>query len=156
MFFRLWSTQTPDTSYSSGSPASNYASQADSLSLPEWPLPDPDSSTFPFFATSNTPNFSSASDPEFGTNGVNSQVITVQNAQGQWAYFGCLLNVYDNSYIINNNVPVTHLLPGTHHCLVAQIAYDDAPIEFPGGGSVAPGNTDKLAQRNLQINGVNP
>jgi hypothetical protein len=79
----------------------------------------------------------------------------VQNADGQWAYFGCLLNVYDNSYLINT-VPVTHLLPGTHHCLVAQIAYDDAPIEVPSGGSVAPGNTDKLAQRNLQINGVNP
>jgi hypothetical protein len=155
VFFRLWSTQTPDTFFSAGSPTSNYASQPDSLGLPEWPLPDPDSSSFPFFATSNTPNFSSATDPEFGTSGVNNQVITVQNPEGQWAYFGCLLDVYDNSYLINT-VPVTQLLPGTHHCLVAQIAYDDAPIEVPSGGSVAPGNTDKLAQRNLQINGVNP
>lgn len=155
VFFRLWSTQTPDTFYSAGSPTSNYASHADSLSLPEWPLPDPDSSSFPFFATSNTPNFGSSSDLEFGTNGVNNQVITVQNPEGQCGYFGCLLDVYDNSYLINT-VPVTHLLPGTHHCLVAQIAYDDAPIEVPTGGSVAPGNTDKLAQRNLQINGVNP
>ena len=155
VFFRLWSTQTPDTAYSAASASSNFASQSDATGLPAWPLPDPDSSSFPFFATSNTPDFSSSSDPEFGTNGVNNQVITVSNPEGQWAYFGCLLNVYDRSYRVNG-VAVPDLLHGDHHCLVAQIAYDDAPIEFPPGGSVGPGNTDKLAQRNLQLIGVNP
>jgi hypothetical protein len=147
VFFRLWQSQSPDTNYSA---TTTYNSHSDSAGLPDWPLPDPDSSTFPFFATSNTPNFASASDPEFGTNGVNSQVITVNHGQGQWTYFGCLLNVYDGTYLVNGT-PVTQLLPGTHHCLVAQIAYDDAPILTPNGQTVAPGNTDKLAQRNLQI-----
>ena len=40
--------------------------------------------------------------------------------------------------------------PGTHHCIVAQIAYDDAPI--PSG--VSPMSWDQLAQRNLQFTAV--
>ncbi len=43
------------------------------------------------------------------------------------------------------------LLTGTHHCLVAQIAFDDAPIENSNGITKSPENSDKLAQRNLQI-----
>src|SRR5207247_6832151 len=38
----------------------------------------------------------------------------------------------------------------THHCIVAQIAYDDAPI--PTG--VSPMSWDQLAQRNLQFTAV--
>ena len=147
VFFRLWSTQSPDTDYQ---PGSTYNSQPDGVGLPAWPLPDPDSSTFPFFATGNSPNFADPNNPELGAGGVNSQVITIGHGQGQWTYFGCLLNVYDGGYLVNGT-PVTQLLPGTHHCLVAQIAYDDAPIIVPPGQNVSPGNTDKLAQRNLQI-----
>jgi hypothetical protein len=40
---------------------------------------------------------------------------------------------------------------GTHHCIVAQIAFDDAPIVNFGGITATPENSDKLAQRNLQI-----
>ena len=35
--------------------------------------------------------------------------------------------------------------------MVAQIAYDDAPIVNTGGTTVSPENSDKLAQRNLQV-----
>jgi len=48
-------------------------------------------------------------------------------------------------------VPVTQALPGTHHCLVAQIAYADAPIQNAGGVTISPENSDQLAQRNLQV-----
>ena len=147
VFFRLWQSQSPDTDYNA---STTYNSHKDSVGLPDWPLPDSDSSTFPFFATGNTPPFGTVGDPEFGPTGVNSQTITIDHSDGQWGYFGCLLNVYDNSYLVNGT-PVTQLLPGTHHCLVAQIAYDDAPIIVPAGQAVNPGNTDKLAQRNLQI-----
>ena len=147
VFFRMWSSQSPDTDYSA---TTTYNSQPDSVNLPNWPLPAPDSSTFPFFATGNTPNFGDPNNSELGTGGVNNQIVTINNGQGQWTYFGCLLNVYDGSYLVNGT-PVTQLLPGTHHCLVAQIAYDDAPILTPNGVTVAPGNSDKLAQRNLQI-----
>ena len=62
-----------------------------------------------------------------------------------WAYFGCFLDVYD----AGNNAK----FGGTHHCIVAEIAYDDAPIPTttPAGGTPSPANSDKLAQRNLQI-----
>jgi hypothetical protein len=43
------------------------------------------------------------------------------------------------------------MLPSTHACVVAQIAFDDAPIPTSGGTAVGPENSDKLAQRNLAI-----
>jgi hypothetical protein len=154
VFFRVWQVNSPDTDYTESTQNSTYKSQPDALSYPNWPLADSGDDTFPFFATSNSPPFGSANDPEFGGNGgtgVNNQIITVLYDQGQWAYFGCLLNVYDSTNLVNGT-PVTQLLPGTHHCLVAQIAYDDAPIVIPSGITISPGNgTDKLAQRNLQI-----
>lgn len=149
VFFRMWQTQSPDTDYQ---PNSTYKSQPDAVGQPGSPLPDPDSSTFPFYATATadaaTPNI--AEYGAAGAGGVNAQPIKIIHGQGQWAYFGCLLNVYDDGYKVNGT-PVNQLLPGTHHCLVAQIAYDDAPIIVPPGQTVSPGNTDKLAQRNLQI-----
>jgi hypothetical protein len=153
VFFRMWQSQSPDTDFQDGG---TYNSHHDSLGLPDWPLPAPDNSTFPFFASSNAPNFTNPNNTEFGIGGVNNQIITVNSGAGQWRYFGCLLNVYDSSYLVNST-PVTQLLPGTHHCLVAQIAYDDAPILSTNGVTVSPGNSDKLAQRNLQISqGFNP
>jgi hypothetical protein len=149
----MWQSQTPDTDFQDGG---TYNSHHDASNLPDWPLAAPDSSTFPFFATGNTPNFTDPNNPELGAGGVNNQAITVNSGAGQWRYFGCLLNVYDSSYIVNGT-PVPQLLPGTHHCLVAQIAYDDAPILSTNGVTVSPGNSDKLAQRNLQISqGFNP
>ncbi|GFG19229.1 hypothetical protein IFM5058_09847 [Aspergillus udagawae] len=148
VFFRMWSTATPDTAYND---ARNYNSHKSSVSLPDWPLPAPDVNTFPFFATSNTPAFFQHDSPEYGSNGANSQVIMIKNSKGQqWAYFGCFLNVYDVNNIIGGD-SIIHLLHGAHHCVVAQIAYDDAPIQTSSGVVVAPGNCDKLVQRNLQI-----
>jgi hypothetical protein len=43
------------------------------------------------------------------------------------------------------------LLNGTHHCMVAQTAFDDAPIVNSNGTTKSPENSDKLAQRNLQV-----
>ena len=139
VFFRLWSTQTPDTTYNENISYNSHKSSA--LNLPDWPLPAPDNNTFPFFATSNTPNFPASDNAEFGTKGANSQIITTQYTDGQWVYFGCFLNVYDVNNLIQST-SVTQLLPGTHHCLVAQIAYDDAPIQTPAGAVVAPGHTN--------------
>jgi len=147
VFFRLWITQTADTDYQTGS---TYLSQLDTNNLPGWPLPDPDSSTIPFFATSNAPNFGDPNNPELGVGGVNNRPITVNSGDGHWAYFGCFLNVYDPSNVVNG-ASIRTLLVGTHHCLVAQIAYDDAPILSTNGVVASPGNSDKLAQRNLQI-----
>src|ERR1051325_3916378 len=147
VFFRLWSTQSADTDYQ---PSSTYASHLDAANLPDWPLPPADSHTIPFFATSNSPNFSDPGNPELGTAGVNNQTITITTGHSRWAYFGCFLNIYDTSNTVNGS-PVQALMAGTHHCIVAQIAYDGAPIVNANGVTMSPENSDKLAQRNLQI-----
>ena len=58
--------------------------------------------------------------------------------------------MYDISNVVNGSA-VQALLNGTHHCIVAQIAYDGAPIVNANGVTMSPENSDKLAQRNLQI-----
>jgi len=122
----------------------------DATNLPDWPLSASDSHTIPFFATGNDPNFSDPSNPELGVNGVNNQTVVINTGDQRWAYFGCFLNVYDPSNMVNG-APVQALLTGTHHCIVAQIAYDGAPIINTNGVTLSPETSDKLAQRNLQV-----
>lgn len=145
VFFRLWSTQTADTDFQ----PSVYPSHTNG-GLPDWPLAASDSHTFPCFATGNAPNLGDPNNAEYGTNGVNNRTIVINTGDSVWTYFGCFLNVYDSSNIINGS-QVQTLLAGTHHCLVAQIAYDGAPIINSNGITESPENSDKLAQRNLQI-----
>lgn len=147
VFFRMWSTQTADTGFD---PAATYRSHVDG-GFPHWPLPAPDSHTIPFFATGNSPNLSDPNNPEYGSAGVNNRTVTVGAGGGTaWAYFGCFLNVFDAANVVNGS-PVQALLAGTHHCLVAEIAYDDAPIINANGIVATPENSDKMAQRNLQV-----
>jgi hypothetical protein len=146
VFFRIWSTQTADTGFDSNS---TYLSHVDA-GLPHFPLPAPDSHTIPFFATGNSPNLSDPNNPEYGTNGINNQTVIIPSGDSTWAYFGCFLNVYDPANVVNGS-QVQALLAGTHHCLVAQIAYDNAPIINANGVVETPENSDKLAQRNLQL-----
>jgi hypothetical protein len=147
VFFRLWSTQSADTDYD---PGSTYLSNTNATGLPASPLPATDSHTIPFFATGNSPNLGDPNNLEYGTAGVNNRTVQIDSGNGAWAYFGCFLNVYDASNVVNGS-PVQALLAGTHHCIVAQIAYDDAPIVNANGVTMSPENSDKLAQRNLQI-----
>ncbi len=146
VFFRMWSTQTADTDFQPGT----YPSHKDAAGLPDWPLAASDSHTFPFFATGNAPNLSDPNNPEYGTNGVNNKTIQNKTGDHVWVYYGCFLNVYDDSNRINGQ-KVQTLLNGTHHCLVAEITYDGAPIVNSNGVTENPENCDKLAQRNLQV-----
>jgi hypothetical protein len=149
VFFRLWIAPSFDTDFQ---PNTTYLSSPAYPALPANPLPssaslpaDPSGQairTTPFFATGKTGG--SDYDPSVSNN--NIRTIQIPMTPGQdtvWAYYGCFLDVYDS----NNNCSY----PGTHHCLVAQIAYDNAPLLFQSGLATNPGNTDKLAQRNLQI-----
>ncbi len=147
VFFRLWGTQTADTDWN---PTETYPSHTDSGGNPLWPLAPSDSHTIPFFATSNTPDFSSPTDPEYGPGGANNQTIEIRQGDAQWAYFGCFLNVYDPTFKVSNTV-VQNLLPSGHHCLVAQIAYPGDPIEVANGVTPSPELSAQLAQRNLQV-----
>jgi hypothetical protein len=146
VFFRLWGTQTADTDWD---PGYTYLSHRQGGN-PVWPLAPSDNHTVPFFATSNAPDLSDAGNPEYGTAGVNNQTITILQSDKQWAYFGCLLNLYDAGFVVNGQ-EVRRAFAGTHHCLVAEIAYADAPIRSVGGVVVTPETSSQLAQRNLQV-----
>jgi hypothetical protein len=156
VFFRLWTAASYDTDYN---PNTTYRSTLGTTSgspdfgLPIAPLPsgnltDPSGQslqTTPFFATAGG---TSDYDPSFNTPSQNNniQTIKIPSTPGQdsvWTYYGCFLDVYDPS---NNSS-----YPGTHHCLAAQIAYDNAPIPFSSVATTTTGNCDKLAQRNLEV-----
>jgi hypothetical protein len=149
VFFRLWVAPSFDTDFD---PYTTYPSNPAYPALPRNPLPssaslppDPTGAaiqTTPFFATGKN----GASDYDTSVQNNNIRPIEIPTVSGQdsvWAYYGCFLDVYD----VNNNCSY----PGTHHCLVAQIAYDNAPLLYASNVASNPGNTDKLAQRNLQI-----
>lgn len=139
VFFRLWSTQTADTDYQTGS---TYPSTPDVAGLPAAPLVGADHHTLPFFATGDLNTNS-----DYGAGGANTRDVTIPSGDDTvWAYFGCFLNLYDQGNVIDGR-PIQAWLNGTHHCLVAEIAYDGAPVI---AGS-SPEASDKLAQRNLQV-----
>ncbi len=152
VFFRLWSTQTADTGWD---PTYTYLSKDDSSGNPLWPIAPSDNHTIPFFATSAQPNFTVSNDPEFQTGGftntgANNLTITIEQGDSQWSYFGCFLNVNDGAVSVNG-IALPNAFPGTHHCLVAQIAYPGAPIQTVGGSVPTPESGGQLAQRNLQV-----
>jgi hypothetical protein len=155
VFFRLFSTLGFNTDYS---PNTTYKSLPDANGLPGSPLPGSDGNvvdgvtydSIPFFATGNFQTTPVQTD--YGASGsANDQPINVPAGADQvFAYFGCYINVYDtNVMIYNKSIP--SLLVGNHHCIVAQIAYDEAPIDTSLNTTLSPKNCDKLAQRNLQI-----
>jgi len=139
VFFRMWSTQTPDTDYQ---PASTYPFNADAAGQPGSPQVGAGHITLPFFASGNL-----GANTDYDLGGANNQDIEIDAGHDAvWKYYGCFLNLYDQANIIDGS-QVQAWLNGTHHCIVAQIAFDDAPI--PVGAN--PEASDKLAQRNLQV-----
>ena len=162
VFFRLFTTQTFDTDFinstsavTSADPNVTYPSSGSSNN-PQSPLPGTDGSgnvngcSLPFFATANYND----SPSDYATGGANNQPISIPSGQDYaWAFYGCFLNVNDASNEFGNPPqPVQAWLAGSaHNCLVAQIVCNDAPIINANGVIENPGNSDKLAQRNLQV-----
>jgi len=150
VFFRLFVAQSCDTDFQ---PTTTYLSTLGTMGAdagePVFPLPsgtglmDPSGQsiqTIPFFVT----DANGTHDYDGTVANSNIRNITIPMGQDRlWSYYGCFLDVYNGS---NQSK-----FPGTHHCIVAQIAYDDAPIANAGGVTMSPENSDKLAQRNLQI-----
>jgi hypothetical protein len=139
VFFRLWSTETADTDYQTDS---TYPSTPDAAGQPGSPLVGTDHHTLPFFVTGNL-----SSNTDYGPGGANTRDIQIPTGKDNiWVYYGCFLNLYDSTNVIDTKA-VQAWLNGTHHCIVAQIAYDGAPLI----SGTSPETSDKLAQRNLQI-----
>jgi hypothetical protein len=143
VFFRVFTSQTPDTDFNT---STTYVSATDSNGKPGTPLPGTGQTTLPCFATGNA---GTETDYQTGGSniGTNIQTLTIPAGRDQlYQYYGCFLNFYDPTNTIGG-AQIQTLLAGTHHCLVAEIAYDDAPI--PAG--VSPMSWDQLAQRNLYV-----
>ena len=139
VFFRIFGTQSNDTDFD---PNGTYASQPDAAGDPGTPIPGSGNTTIPFFATGNP-----GGETDYLSGGPNIQTLTIPTGQDSlWWYYGCFLNFYDPAYQIGGE-QIQAYLTGTHHCLVAQIAFDDAPIPI----GVSPMSWDQLAQRNLQF-----
>lgn len=141
VFFRMWASQTADTDFQ---PATTYLS-TQAGGRPSAPLVGTANRTIPFFATGDL-----GTNTDYTTGGPNNKDIALDIGDAKWVYFGCFLNVYDQNNRIGGQ-PVQALLAGTHHCLVAEIACDDAPIVNSSTVTLSPENSDKLAQRNLQF-----
>ncbi|WP_347986203.1 hypothetical protein [Methylomonas sp. AM2-LC] len=159
VFFRAFTTQTFDTDYintptviSGSDPQLTYPSTG-ADNDPQSPLPGSfngviNGCSLPFFVTRNFVDGPS----DYDAAGPNNLTIEIPGGQDYtWAFFGCFLNVNDpnNQY---GGQPVQHWFAGSaHNCLVAQIAYSDAPIVNANGVIANPEISDKLAQRNLQV-----
>jgi hypothetical protein len=162
VFFRVFTTQTFDTDFinsttaiTTADPQVTYPSTG-TLINPQSPEPGTNGGgvingcSLPFFATANYVDGPS----DYNAGGVNNQNIEIPDHHDYaWAFYGCFLNVNDATNVYGTPaVPVQQWLAGSaHNCLVAQIAYQDAPIENEGGVIESPENSDKLAQRNLQV-----
>ena len=142
VFFRIFASNSPDTDYQ---PNTTYLSNPDTVGLPGSPKIGAGNTTIPFFATGNLNN-----NTDYTATGINNKSVEITSGDTAWYYFGCFINVYDPNYTINNQ-QIQQYLPGTHHCLVAQIACDSAPIPTTASVTPSPENSDKLAQRNMQV-----
>ena len=159
VFFRLFTTQTFDTDFIDNAAAlsaadPNITYPSDGGSDPSFPRPGTDGSghingcSLPFFATANYTN----NPTDYNPGGANNQTIIIPHKHDYaWAFFGCFLNVYDLSNVIGGSSVQGWLPASAHSCLVAQIAFSDAPIVNANGVIENPENSDKLAQRNLQV-----
>ncbi len=142
VFFRLWKSQTPDTNFG----GNNYPSTPDAAGFPGTPLAPADNNTIPMYAS----GYYTSNNDYTGTT-INNRNLQITTRDYIWQYYVCYLNLYDAANVYNNGVSVVTDWPvGTHHCLVAEIAYDGAPI-INTGIIKNPENSDKLAQRNLQF-----
>lgn len=159
VFFRLFTTQTFDTDFinsisavTSADPNVTYPPSGDD---PASPTPGTDGSgvingcSLPFFATANYDN----NPTDYNPASANNQTIDIPTGDHAWAFYGCFLNVNDKTNVFGTPAqPVQYWLAGSaHNCLVAQIAFKDAPIENVPGVIANPVISDKLAQRNLQV-----
>jgi hypothetical protein len=139
VFFRVFQSQSADTDFD---PNGTYKSNNDAAGHPGTPVPGAGDTTIPFFATANA-----GSQTDYQASGPNIQTVTIPTSQEQvFAYYGCFLNFYDPANVVDGQQVLAYF-PGSHHCIVAELAYDLAPI--PGG--VSPLSWDQLAQRNLQF-----
>jgi hypothetical protein len=120
--------------------------------------------TFPFFATARvTPGTIMSSQPPDWPN--TQQIRPLSSGAPTYAFFGCWLDINQTTKqfaaappagmpdgpfgAATNPQTISSFVRNSHQCLVAEVAFDPIPIEV----GVSPGETDRLAQRNLTVAG---
>ena len=147
VMFRLFASQTGDTDFQ----PLTYPSTTDAEGQPLAPLLGVGDVTIPFFATGNyEANADHTANTDYTGTSINNQPVKIGASGQAWAYYGCYLNIYPTKNTIGGTAVQT-LLPSTHSCVVAQLAYDDAPYPTGTGVVLGPEYSDQFAQRNLQI-----
>lgn len=153
-FFRLFPASTTSLSYDT---STTYRRGGQSgVTIPLLGMQSNHLATIPCFAStrvaSDTTSLNSQADPP------NVRTIPISGTERK-VYFGAWLDLNQTApqFPINPSPPegpwaanrksVQELVRGQHQCLVAEIAFDPAPIPF----NATPGTSDKLAQRNLAI-----
>ena len=160
VFFRLFPALTTSLDYN---PTTTYRSWSDSIldgkKIPLLGIQNSEIVSIPCFAEQRVDtlltNMTTQTDP--------SNVRDIIHKPGGVevdSYFGCWLDINQPSQIRfpinplpvdgpfqNNVLTIQQLIRNQHQCLVAEIAFDHAPI--PAGAT--PGSSDKIAQRNLSI-----
>jgi hypothetical protein len=158
VFFRLFPASTTSTEYA---PATSYrrstqgataiatlgvSSAGDLVSIPCFAEPRVDSSTASLTTQTDPLNVKAT----IGASPSGGETV---------AYFGAWLDINQTQpHVPDHPSPadgpwstgrktIQELIRNAHQCLVAEIAYDAAPI----AQGVSPGGSDKLAQRNLSI-----
>jgi hypothetical protein len=119
--------------------------------------------TFPFFATSRvTPHTIMSGQPPDWPN--TQQITPLGTGAPTYRFFGCWLDINqptgqfaisppsgtpDGPFGSDAPQPISAFVRNSHQCLVAEVAFDPIPIMV----GISPGETDRLAQRNLTIVG---
>jgi len=154
VFFRLFPASTTSLAYDT-STTYRRGGQS-SVTIPLLGLQNNQLVTIPCFASarvdSATTTLNAQTDPP------NMQTIPISGTERK-VYFGAWLDFNQTTpQFPNNPLPsdgpfaanrktIQELVRGKHQCLVAEIAFDPAPIP----ANATPGTSDKLAQRNLAI-----
>lgn len=86
VFFRLWSTESADADYLTGS---TYPSTSDAAGQPGSPLVGTGHNTLPFFASGNL-----SGNMDYAAGGANIRDIQINSGDSIWAYYGCFLNLW--------------------------------------------------------------
>jgi hypothetical protein len=164
-FFRMFQASTTSTEFQ---PTTTYlAGGQGGTRVPLLGVVNGEIVTIPFFAAprvdpTNPAGLNAQTDPiNVGPNG---QPIPPDGTGNEvQVYFGCWLDINQTAHVLpaggaNGSAPFTptrsiqEVIRGQHQCLVAEINLDAPAPQIATG--IAPGNSDKLAQRNLTIIGV--
>jgi hypothetical protein len=182
VFFRLFQAQTTSSEFNMMTtyrrfPANGvqYGQKIALLGVQNDQANQPEYVTIPCFASPRI-NRGALADLTTQTDGPNAHDMVPMPGQTVVRYFGCWLDInqpdllfpsspppndWDNQMGTWANLPMNNpllsipqmIMKAPHQCLIAEIAFDDAPISTNENS----GNSDKLAQRNIAwIDGPNP